>query len=364
MTLAVAAILQKKLRSAITVLAVGIGVALLLVLVGLTRGSMNEVAQRIQNVGADLLVQPAGSTSFLALKSGILPERYADRLREIPGVAAVSPVVTWTASFRDALYVVYGIDPAQFASIGGGLRILEGRAMEARGEAVVDSRLAAHAGLRPGDRIEILGATFRIAGISKEGIGARIFFLKSELQEMLHQEDRVSLFFVRCSSPGAVKATALAIEAALRGVKCQLLEGFADDMARSMRGLDEFVAAVTITTLLVSLLVVSLTMYMTVLEKTRDIGILRSLGASRRFIVGGVVVESVLLTIAGVATGYAITAAATAALRARYPLLTVDVTPAWIALAGCVGVAGGVLGALYPAWLAARQDPVRALSYE
>ena len=147
MTLPLAAILQKKVRSAITVLAVGIGVALLLVLVGLTRGSMNEVAERIQNVGADLLVQPAGSTSFLALKSGVLPARYAERLRELPGVAAVSPVVTWTVSFRDALYVVYGIDPSQFASIGGGLRMVAGRELRARGEAVVDSRLAAHAGL-------------------------------------------------------------------------------------------------------------------------------------------------------------------------------------------------------------------------
>jgi putative ABC transport system permease protein len=282
----------------------------------------------------------------------------------VPGVAAVSPVVTWTAPFKDALYVVYGIDPAQFASIGGGLRILEGRTLAAPGEAVIDSRLARHAKLGVGDTMEILGATFRIAGVAKEGIGARIFLLKRELQEMLHQEDRVSLFFVRCSSPAAVKPTAQAIEAALRGVKCQLLEGFADDMARSMKGLDQFVAAITITTLLVSLLVVSLTMYMTVLEKTRDIGILKSLGASRRFIIGGIVAESVLLTAGGVAAGYGLTAAATAALRLRYPLLTVDVTPAWIAIGGAVGVAGGLLGALYPAWLAARQDPVRALSYE
>jgi putative ABC transport system permease protein len=51
-------------------------------------------------------------------------------------------------------------------------------------------------------------------------------------------------------------------------------------------------------------------------------------------------------------------------LRLRYPLLTVDVTPAWIAIAGGVGILGGLLGALYPAWFAARQDPVRALSYE
>ncbi len=364
MTLAVAAILQKKVRSAITVLAVGIGVALLLVLVGLTRGSLDEVARRIQNVGADLLVQPAGSTSFLALKSGILPERYAERLREVPGVAAVSPVVTWTASFRDALYVVYGIDPRQFASIGGGLRMVAGRELRERGEAVIDSRLAAVAHLGPGDPIELLGSTFRVAGVSKEGIGARIFLLKSELQELLHQEDRVSLFFVRCASPAAVKGVAQAIEAALRGVTCQILEGFADDMARSMRGLDQFVGAITITTLLVSLLVVSLTMYMTVLEKTREIGILKSLGASRRFVVLGVVQESVLLTAAGVAAGYAIAAAATVALRARYPLLTVDVTPRWLAIAGAVGILGGLLGALYPAWLAARQDPVRALSYE
>lgn len=364
MTLAVAAILQKKVRSAITVLAVGIGVALLLVLVGLTRGSIDEVARRIQNVGADILVQPAGSTSFLALKSGILPERYAEKLREVPGVAAVSPVVTWTASFRDALYVVYGIDPEQFASIGGGLQMVEGRTLRAHGEAVVDSRLAAHARLAVGDRIEILGSTFEIAGIAKEGIGARIFLSKTELQEMLHQEDRVSLFFVRCTSPGAVRATAQAIESALRGVRCQLLEGFADEMARSMRGLDEFVAAVTTTTLLVSLLVVALAMYMTVLEKTREIGILKSLGASRRSIMAGIVAESVLLTVAGVAAGYLVAAAATFVLRLRYPLLTVDVTPAWIAIAGGVGILGGLLGALYPAWFAARQDPVRALSYE
>ncbi len=364
MTLAVAAILQKKVRSAITALAVGIGVALLLVLVGLTRGSIDEVARRIQNVGADLLVQPAGSTSFLALKSGILPERYGDRLRALPGVAAVSPVVTWTATFQDALYVVYGIDPAQFASIGGGLRIVEGRTLRERGEAVVDSRLAAVAHLRPGDRIDLLGSTFRIAGVAKEGIGARIFLLKGELQELLHQEDRVSLFFVRCASPADVKPAAQAIEAALRGVKCQLLEGFADDMARSMRGLDPFVGAVTLTTMLVSLLVVSLAMYMTVLEKTREIGILMSLGASRRLIVGGIVLESVLLTAGGVVAGYVLTAAATAALRARYPLLTVAVTPAWLAIAAGVGILGGLLGALYPAWLAARQDPVRALAYE
>ena len=113
-------------------------------------------------------------------------------------------------------------------------------------------------------------------------------------------------------------------------MRCQILEGLADEMARSMSGLREFIGAITGTTLVVSLLVVSLAMYMTILEKTREIGILRSLGASRRLIMGSVVLESMLLTGCGVVAGYALTAAAVAALRAWYPLLTVEITRFWI----------------------------------
>jgi len=364
MRLAVANILQKKVRSIISLLAVGLGIALLLVLVGMTQGSIAEVADRIQNVGGDIIVQQAGSTSFLALRSGILPEKYREKLLEIPGVAAVSPVVTWTTSFRNQLYVVYGIDPEQFSSIGGGLRIIEGRTLQAPGEVVVDSRMAAATGLELGQSIDMLGAQFRIVGIAKEGIGARVFLLMSELQEMLHQEDRVSLFFVRCNSPDIVKQTAAAIETNLKGVRYQLLEGFADEMARSMSGLREFIGAITVTTLLVSLLVIALSMYMTVLEKTREIGILKSLGASRRYIVGNILVESLMLTGAGVLAGYLLTAAAVQFLSRSYPLLTVKVTPFWIAAGGVLGIAAGILGALYPAWFAARQDPVQALAHE
>ena len=364
MRLAVANIFQKKVRSIISLLAVGLGIALLLVLVGMTQGSIAEVAQRIQNVGGDIIVQQTGTTNFLALRSGILPEKYRDKLLAIPGVAAVSPVVTWTTSFRNQLYVVYGIDPEQFSSIGGGLQIVAGRTLQSSGEVVVDSRMAAATHLALGDDIDMLGSTFRIVGIAKEGIGARIFLLMSELQGMLHQEERVSLFFVRCASPGVVKQTAAAIETSLKGVRCQLLEGFADEMARSMSGLKEFISAVTVTTLLVSLLVIALAMYMTVLEKTREIGILKSLGASRRFIVGNILVESLLLTGAGVLAGFVLTFAAIRFIAWSYPLLTVKVTPFWIAASAALGIAAGILGAIYPAWFAVRQDPVQALAHE
>jgi putative ABC transport system permease protein len=259
---------------------------------------------------------------------------------------------------------VYGIDPGQFSSIGGGLRMVAGRELRGPGEVVVDARLAAAARVAVGDRIELLGSSFEVVGVAKEGIGARIFLGMRELQSMLHQEDRVSLFFVRCASPAAVKATVAAIEAALPGVRGQILEGFADEMARSMSGLKEFIGAITATTLVVSLLVVSLAMYMTILERTHDIGILKSLGASRLRIMRDIVAESMILTALGVVAGYALTLGAAAAIRSAYPLLDVDIGASWMARAAALGIAGGLLGALYPAWFAARQEPVRALSWE
>jgi putative ABC transport system permease protein len=363
-TLPVANILQKKVRSLISILAVSLGITLLLVLVGMTKGSINEVAERIQNVGADIIVQQAGATNFFALKSGVLPEKYKDLLEEIPGVEAVSPVVTWTTTYRDQFYVVYGIDPDQFSTIGGGLEIVAGEPLREAGQVVIDSRMAAATKLAVGDEIDLLGSTFDIVGISKEGIGARIFLMMSELQEMLHQQRRVSLFFIKCGGPDAVKPTALAIEENVKGVSCQLLENFSDQMANSMSGLREFIGAITITTLVVSLLVILLAMYSTIMEKTHEIGILKSLGASKAFIVGNIVVESVILTVCGVLTGFLWTFLAVKYLAYAYPLLTVTITPFWIAIGSAMGIVGGVLGALYPAFLAVRQDPVAALSYE
>ncbi|MGD8413580.1 MAG: ABC transporter permease [Candidatus Latescibacterota bacterium] len=364
MTLPVANILQKKMRSSICVLAVSLGITLLLVLVGLTKGSINEVADRIENVGGDIIVQQAGATNFFALKSGVLPEKYRDLLKDVQGVEAVSPIVTWTTTFRDNFYVVYGIDPNQFSTIGGGLEIVEGSGLSRPGDLVVDSRMAAGVGLAVGDEIELLGSTFEIVGISKEGIGARIFMLMTQLQEMLHQEGRVSLFFVKCASPDVVKSTAAAIESGVKGVHVQLLENFADQMASSMSGLKEFIGAITVTTLIVSLLVVLLAMYSTIIEKTREIGILKSLGASRAFIMGNIVLESVILTAGGVVMAFVFTFVAVEVLGALYPMLTVEITPYWVVVGSAMGLAGGVLGALYPAYVAVKRDPVAALSYE
>ncbi|MGC1385356.1 MAG: FtsX-like permease family protein, partial [Candidatus Acidiferrales bacterium] len=111
-------------------------------------------------------------------------------------------------------------------------------------------------------------------------------------------------------------------------------------------------------------LVIFLSMYTTVIERTREIGVLKSLGASKAYIVEIVMSETALLCVAGAALGLGLSYTARAIFLKLFPALSILMTPKWIAIASLIALAGGLLGAAYPAWLASRKDPVDALAYE
>jgi putative ABC transport system permease protein len=105
-------------------------------------------------------------------------------------------------------------------------------------------------------------------------------------------------------------------------------------------------------------------MYTSVLERTREIGILKSMGASKLTIVGAVLRETAALAVAGVIVGVALSFAVKAFLAQRFPTLYLDMNAAWVARGAAIAFVGSVCGALYPAWMAARKDPIDALAYE
>jgi putative ABC transport system permease protein len=104
-------------------------------------------------------------------------------------------------------------------------------------------------------------------------------------------------------------------------------------------------------------------MYTTVTERTRQIGVLKSLGMSKASIAWVIEQEAILVSVLGVATGLLLTLLIRFAVM-RSTSLIVEIEPRWIMVALAVGLVGGTLGALYPALRAARQDAVDALSYE
>ncbi len=105
-------------------------------------------------------------------------------------------------------------------------------------------------------------------------------------------------------------------------------------------------------------------MYTAVLERTREIGILKALGASPGYILGILLRETVLLAIAGTIAGILMSYGARWLMQMLVPMFTTSIVPGWWPYAGLIALIGSLIGALYPGFKAARQDPIEALAYD
>ncbi len=129
-------------------------------------------------------------------------------------------------------------------------------------------------------------------------------------------------------------------------------------------GLQTFIDAMIALAVSIGLLVIFLTMYTTVLERTRDIGVLKALGANRLLIIRAVLSESALLCALGILAGIGLSYAVRAGFLSLFPTLSILITPVWVFRAGLIALVGAIIGASYPAWVASRKDPVDSLSYD
>jgi putative ABC transport system permease protein len=114
----------------------------------------------------------------------------------------------------------------------------------------------------------------------------------------------------------------------------------------------------------IGFLVIFLSMYTTVIERTRDIGVLKSLGASKGYIIRALLSETAIITGAGIGVGIGMSYLVRGFFLSALPTLSILITPGWIVRSALIAVAGGMVGASYPAWLASRKDVVESLAYD
>src|SRR6202162_3075427 len=357
-------LLHRPLRTFIGVMAVAVEVALVVLIVGLTSGLLTETAKRIQGIGADVMLQPPAASIFLGFSGSPMPIKIGQKLEELKYVQAVAPALLQFNS-TGGVEVIYGIDRDSFRAVSGGFVFLHGHDMEGPDDLLVDDWEARAKHIKVGDTYNLLNHEWHVAAIIEHGKGARLFVPISTLQDLVGAHDKASIFLLKCTRPEHTDDVMDEIRVVLPTYTVRPLKDFLSLMtSTNIPGLETFIHAMIALAISIGLLVIFLTMYTTVIERTRDIGVLKSLGATRSFIVRALLTESATLCIFGIAAGVGLSYAVRAAFLAGFPTLSILITPDWILRAAGIALAGAIFGASYPAWMASRKDAVEALSYD
>jgi putative ABC transport system permease protein len=357
-------VLHRPIRTIVSVVAVGLEVALVILIVGLTSGMLQETAKRIEGIGADIMLQAPSASVFLAFSGAPMPVKIADKLRELRYVQAVAPVLLQFSSSGGA-DVIYGIDPKSFRDVSGGFVFLEGHDMQGPDDILLDDWAAKADHAKVNGVIHVLTHEFHLAGIVDHGKGARLFVPLSTLQDLSGAREKASVFFVKCTRPDHTEVVMDEMRAVFQGYQIRPLKDYLSLMSSAnLPGLDAFIESMIALAVAIGFLVILLSMYTTVIERTRDIGVLKSLGASKAYIIRALLGESAFICVIGVGVGIGMSYVARAMFLSSFPTLSILITPDWIVRSALIAFAGGLLGASYPAWLASRKDAIEALSYD
>jgi putative ABC transport system permease protein len=351
-------------RTFVSILGVAVGVLLVVFTVGLAHGVLRERGRRESDVGAEIMVRASGTTGLSGTQRFSLPVSRADEIQKIEGVRAAVAIGqnTDTSDSGFGMRVIDGIPFEQYARLSG-LHVIEGRGLGSGDEAIVDSIWRDQRKVKPGDTVKLYGRDFRIVGVYEPPGGGRIKIPLETLQEQAGSPGFCTAVLVSAANPSEQEALAERIHAAFPEDQLIFTRDLPELYASGVPALNVFIDVVVGVAASISMLVILLAMYTTVTERTRQIGVLKSLGMSNAGVAWVIEQEALVVSVLGVVLGLVLTLAARF-LVMHTTSLTVDVEPQWLVISLLIGLLGGTLGALYPALRAARQDPVEALSYE
>jgi putative ABC transport system permease protein len=363
--LIIANLTVRPLRTLISVLGVAIGVVLVVLFTGLTEGMSNDMAKRAANWKAEIVFTRPGAMTFDS-SNAPLPTAYADRLMQIEGVASVVPVIRYITSSSKSTFGLQqldGLDWEPFAAMNE-MSLVAGRAPTANNEIVVDERQLVQDGLKLGDTMTLFGnREYNIVGVYSPPSGARIKLTLAEMQEVLEAPNKCTYILVKIDDGADVNEVAARINQELPGNTINLTQDLVIDAQDRVPGVKTFLRVLVGLGAFVSTVFVLLSMYTTITERKKEIGILKSLGASTSFIIKSIEGEAFMIGVFGIVAGLAASMIGSLIIERGYEL-GFEFSVGWMAWAFAIAIGGSLLGALYPAWRASTIDPVEVMANE
>lgn len=322
-------------RVRLTISAGGVALAILLILMmkGIFAGSEEHAVIYIRNQPAPLWLMQAGVEN-IHMSSSMLPPDAIERVKAVSGVEEAVGVLYSAAAVEigDSLVASYlfGIDPD--IPFGGPWSMVEGTANLGLNEIVIDSALARRHGLGLGDTVSIMGYKLTIAGLSEGTLGIAtsiVFVNKAALALATGVSPQAASYILVQSEPTAdLEALADALRAAVpeANVLTQTdLIAKERDLIQQM-GADVLLAMTTVA-YVIGLLVIGLTIYTATLERAREYGVLKALGADSKRLLSVVFAQAFIAAGLGYIIGVALAYAAAASVNRLFPEMLILIEP-------------------------------------
>jgi putative ABC transport system permease protein len=353
---------HRPVRTLLSVVAISIQVTMVLTLVGISKGMLDEQARRARGVGADIIIR-SPSSSVISLSTNMSAKIIPAIIEKQAHVSAATGVLLHGT---DLFNYVTGLDLAQFDKLNGGFRFLQGGPFQSDDDVMVDSYYAQEHKLHVGDTVTVLNRPWRLSGIYETGMLARLVVPIAKLQDLTANTGKITIIYVKLDDPARTAEVMADLRQRLKEFQIRSIEEYTELYSvNSVPMLKEFIWVVIALGVLVGFLVVFLSMYTAVLERTREIGVLKALGASPAYILNILLRETTLLAVAGSILGILL------AYVTRFTITNVihgsliqAIVYDWWPITAGIALVGAILGAIYPGLKAARQDAIEALAYE
>ncbi|MDR3735237.1 MAG: ABC transporter permease [Acidobacteriaceae bacterium] len=354
---------HRPVRTVLSIVAIAVEVAMILTLVGVSNGTLHESARRARGTGADILFRPPGTSALSSLGSSPLSDKFTILLAQQPHVAMTTGTMVQPIEIFDT---VTGLDFDQFARMSGGFHMLQGRLPVQEMDMIVDAPYAREKNLHIGSTVTLISQQWRICGIYEGGKLARIAVKLATLQRVTGNPNRISQVYIKLDDPKRAQSVVDALRMKYPGYQIYTLEYYSSLLSVNSLGLlRNFTYVVIGIAMIVGFIVVFMAMYTAVLERTREIGILKAVGASPGMILSMLLRETLLLAILGIILGILLTYGAQWIMSHFAPGgLTQETVYGWWPVTSALAIIGALIGAVIPGIKAVRQEATEALAYE